>query len=277
MSCKFQLHIPEPCHEKWDEMTPAEKGRFCSSCQKVVVDFTRMSDRELAQFFRKTSGPVCGRLTDDQVARDIVVPKKRIPWVRYFLQVMIPAFLFSLKSSAQARVGSKSVKVHTAAKRTVIKEEVLESSTVGGDKLLAEVPKPVDTILSCKPPDPYGVYDMLQGRVGCIILVRDNRKAGPRMKIAAKKIEPAAGLGIFPNPAIAASTITVEWGRSEAGTLNVTLTSAAGQQVYAADRVLQKGESKFNITLPQVTPGVYILSVSNAKTGVRTSGEIIIQ
>lgn len=26
---KVNLHIPEPCHEDWDQMTPAERGHFC--------------------------------------------------------------------------------------------------------------------------------------------------------------------------------------------------------------------------------------------------------
>ena len=37
-----QYHIPEPCHEDWDAMTPEEKGRFCKVCEKSVVDLTAM-------------------------------------------------------------------------------------------------------------------------------------------------------------------------------------------------------------------------------------------
>ena len=63
MAQKIQLSIDEPCHENWDVMTEAEKGRFCNSCQKQVIDFSMMSDREIAQFFKKPStGSVCGRL-----------------------------------------------------------------------------------------------------------------------------------------------------------------------------------------------------------------------
>jgi hypothetical protein len=50
MSKKLQLQVPVPCHEDWDKMTDAEKGRFCSSCQKTVIDFSKMSDREIALF-----------------------------------------------------------------------------------------------------------------------------------------------------------------------------------------------------------------------------------
>ena len=45
---KIQLTIPEPCHESWNSITSAEKGKFCNACRKTVVDFTAMGDRELA-------------------------------------------------------------------------------------------------------------------------------------------------------------------------------------------------------------------------------------
>ena len=29
MGKKLQLQVPTPCHEDWENMTRAEKGRFC--------------------------------------------------------------------------------------------------------------------------------------------------------------------------------------------------------------------------------------------------------
>src|SRR5215208_6759999 len=105
MSKKFQLQIPTPCHENWDNMSPVEKGRFCDSCQKQVVDFSNMSDREIAVFFKKPStGSVCGRFMHDQLDRDIEIPRKRIPWVKYFLQFLLPGFLLTIKAKAQGEV-----------------------------------------------------------------------------------------------------------------------------------------------------------------------------
>lgn len=105
MSKKIQLTVPTPCHENWDKMTQVEKGKFCGSCQKQVMDFTTMSDREIAQFFKKPStGSVCGRFMNDQLDREIEIPKKRIPWLKYFFQIALPAF-FVTKISAQKTMG----------------------------------------------------------------------------------------------------------------------------------------------------------------------------
>jgi hypothetical protein len=105
MAKDFQLHIPEPCQENWNVMTPSEKGRFCGSCQKQVIDFSTMSDRQIAQFFKKpTTGSVCGRFMQDQLDRDFSIPRKRIPWFKYFLQLVLPAALFSMKAKAQGSV-----------------------------------------------------------------------------------------------------------------------------------------------------------------------------
>ena len=67
----FQLKINEPCHESWNEMTNSEKGRFCQSCEKEVIDFTHLSDRAIAQTFKKAKGNVCGRFNNLQLNRPI--------------------------------------------------------------------------------------------------------------------------------------------------------------------------------------------------------------
>lgn len=117
MSKKLQLSIPKPCHENWDAMTPVQQGKFCGSCQKQVVDFSNMSDRQVAEFFKKPStGSVCGRFMTDQLERDIAIPKKRIPWFKYFFQFALPAFLVSIKASAQKTQGK--IKITTVTKDT---------------------------------------------------------------------------------------------------------------------------------------------------------------
>src|SRR5689334_10499045 len=95
---KMNVNIASPCHENWDSMTETNKGKFCASCQKTVVDFTNMSDREIIEYFSKSKGSVCGRLTDEQLSKDLVIPTRPIPWVKYFFRITFPAFIMSLKS-----------------------------------------------------------------------------------------------------------------------------------------------------------------------------------
>lgn len=64
--------IPQPCHEKWDEMLPEAKGRFCSSCEKIVVDFSSMSDDEVKNYLLlNTHQKTCGRFLSSQVNRPL--------------------------------------------------------------------------------------------------------------------------------------------------------------------------------------------------------------
>jgi hypothetical protein len=163
MSQKIQLSIPKPCHEDWDKMSPDAQGRFCGSCQKQVVDFSTMSDRQVAQFFKKPStGSVCGRFMDDQLGRELEIPKKRVPFAKYFFQVAIPMALISQKATAQG-----SVKVTT---QTTVK--AIEKCTTSIGKLMVQSPQPQqaqpprlmgDTMI-VKPPPVVITWAWWQGR-----------------------------------------------------------------------------------------------------------------
>jgi hypothetical protein len=77
-----QIHISTPCHENWEAMNPAEKGKFCQSCQKTVYDFTDKSDKEILQAFQQNSGKMCGRFTANQLNRPLQIPHKTSFWQR---------------------------------------------------------------------------------------------------------------------------------------------------------------------------------------------------
>jgi hypothetical protein len=66
---KIKLDIPNPCNENWDKMTPREQGRFCSQCSKHVVDFTKVSDKELLHYLTLAKGETCGRFNPEQLDR----------------------------------------------------------------------------------------------------------------------------------------------------------------------------------------------------------------
>ncbi len=65
----MKISINEPCHENWDNMKPNDKGAFCLSCQKNVVDFTAKSVEQIKDFFNELpqSNNVCGRFKEKQL------------------------------------------------------------------------------------------------------------------------------------------------------------------------------------------------------------------
>jgi len=126
MPKQFRLKIADPCHEDWDKMTASDKGKFCGSCQKQVIDFTRMTDTQLAAYFKKPSkGSLCGRFLGDQLDRKITVPRKEIPWIKYFFQFTIPLFLASCTGN---RTKGK-VAVETGQKKSTSDKTVCTATT----------------------------------------------------------------------------------------------------------------------------------------------------
>lgn len=68
----MQLHIPQPCQENWQAMTPAGQGKFCGSCQKTVIDFSLMSDEEVKNYLLEHRNEhTCGRFRTSQVGRPL--------------------------------------------------------------------------------------------------------------------------------------------------------------------------------------------------------------
>lgn len=170
MAKKIQLNIAEPCHENWDAMMPDAKGKFCSSCQKQVVDFSSMSDRQIAEFFKKPStGSVCGRFMSDQLDRPIDIPKKRIPWFKYFFQIALPAFVLSLKASANKTQGQ--VRVKTEQTDTTRKPDIHIRMGLVAKPILKEKPQNDTVVVPVKDPELF-----IKGEIDVVRPVKDTLK-----------------------------------------------------------------------------------------------------
>lgn len=98
----LSVHIPTPCHENWDAMTPAQQGRFCQSCAKTVVDFSLMTDSEVLNYFGKATGNTCGRFANDQLQRPLqpVKQDKRKGW---WIAAMMPLLMMFERAGAQKK------------------------------------------------------------------------------------------------------------------------------------------------------------------------------
>ncbi len=55
------LRIAAPCTLDWKKMTPAEGGRFCGECKKVVRDLSKLTRAEARKLVVERSGDLCVR------------------------------------------------------------------------------------------------------------------------------------------------------------------------------------------------------------------------
>lgn len=65
------LQIKEPCKADWQNMTPLAGGRHCAQCNKVVKDFTQMSDTQVYDFVSQNRD-TCGRFKQQQLNRTLL-------------------------------------------------------------------------------------------------------------------------------------------------------------------------------------------------------------
>ncbi|WP_129020459.1 carboxypeptidase-like regulatory domain-containing protein [Edaphocola flava] len=61
-------------------MLPEEKGKFCLSCQKSVIDFSSMSDAQIVRVLEQSSGAICGRMRASQQQRDLKMITPNSNW-----------------------------------------------------------------------------------------------------------------------------------------------------------------------------------------------------
>jgi hypothetical protein len=101
MKPQLKLSIQEPCLTNWEAMhaVDAEK-KFCTSCNKVVTDFTNMPDEELIRFMLKNKN-VCGKLTTDQLDKMFDLNSKKESRFKLSQWFLLPSFLLSIPGFAQ--------------------------------------------------------------------------------------------------------------------------------------------------------------------------------
>jgi len=96
----MKIHLSKPCHEDWNAMTYSEvseeHGRFCGVCAKVVVDFTKMNDDEIVEYFQQHQRQnTCGHYRNDQLVEkqriniDLAKLPKNIP----FRSLLVACFI----------------------------------------------------------------------------------------------------------------------------------------------------------------------------------------
>ncbi len=129
-----KLEVQSPCHQNWNDMTATEQGRFCLSCQKEVIDFSSMTDKEILQYISTASGSTCGKFGSDQLNRDITAPAApRKIWWKYWMSVAASLILIAAKSNAQVKAPKGDIVATPLVNDTSAVEIVVGLSVITDD------------------------------------------------------------------------------------------------------------------------------------------------
>jgi len=64
---KIHIQIDKPCSENFKTFKKTVEGGFCNSCKKNVIDFTKMKDQEIIEYFSIKKSKTCGLFLDSQL------------------------------------------------------------------------------------------------------------------------------------------------------------------------------------------------------------------
>ncbi|MGJ8684556.1 MAG: hypothetical protein ACSHWW_08030 [Nonlabens sp.] len=98
-----KIEFTHKCSENWDGMKPHAQGKFCSQCDKSVVDFTDKTAQEISNLMSKHKNNLCARMTSEQLKMIYPEPQSptfKLPYSKIASTVMIAASI-GISSTAQ--------------------------------------------------------------------------------------------------------------------------------------------------------------------------------
>ncbi len=162
----IQINIPEPCHKKFNELIPAQGGNFCDSCEKIVMDFTNMTDNEIAQIFLKNKGKICGQFRKDQLGRKINLTSPPINSYR--------GKAASLLLSGVLTAGLANAQSNTNSPQTIENQQIIIPKKIESKNKKDKIP----TRNSSQTLKILVTDDRNEALIGASILLKDNPSIG---------------------------------------------------------------------------------------------------
>jgi hypothetical protein len=135
-----QIQIPKPCSQNPRNFYPTGKGGFCQSCQKEVVDFRKMSHKEVLNFIGKNPHSTCGVFLKKQVETVTVKNenKKLGPlWILSFmglLGITTPSYSQTLNTPIQeqtTQTASSNTSKHTSQAGRIVRGKIFSAEDKG--------------------------------------------------------------------------------------------------------------------------------------------------
>jgi hypothetical protein len=119
MNQEINIAIKKPCSENFNAFKFTHRGGYCASCKTEVIDFTRMTEQEIQNYFKIQKKNTCGYFLESQLKTySNVNNDKRRQNFHPFGVGMLSFSLLSLISfnSSFAQKNSNKIESHTLQK-----------------------------------------------------------------------------------------------------------------------------------------------------------------
>jgi hypothetical protein len=268
-----QIQIPQPCHENWHNMTPDEQGRFCGSCQKTVVDFSAMSDKELLDYITNVSGyTACGRFSNDQLNRTIITAenRRRFSWA-YVWNILLATFMIT-EANAQVCPPKRKALVPSIIKRpdtlnAAISTIGYKAETFNVDNRRITETKPVD------------ISTALVGRVGGYSVVRKTplKERVSRVVNSCIPVSLKKDVVVYPNPVARGNVVKIKLALPK-GDYELEVLSTNGQVMLVKSLSIQTKEQQVDLpTEENWSAGAYWVRISSNTTTKVFQSKLLLQ
>lgn len=104
MSNQKKVSILKPCKLNFKNFKKTEAGGFCDSCNKEVIDFTKMNPDKIASHLNDNTRGICGRMTKYQLEQSYRAKEdyQKINYHSHLMALSLSFFLISPISSVKA-------------------------------------------------------------------------------------------------------------------------------------------------------------------------------
>ncbi|WP_024479325.1 carboxypeptidase-like regulatory domain-containing protein [Cellulophaga baltica] len=133
MKNSISVSVKKPCSEKFSTFRTTDKGGFCGSCEKEVIDFTTMSKSEILNYLCTATNSTCGRFKTSQL-NDLQMANSNVSSFN-FLTKSIGAMSFSLLSlCAISSVNAQDEALSTSAQTELVSNPEATTNTTQTNK-----------------------------------------------------------------------------------------------------------------------------------------------
>jgi hypothetical protein len=295
----FVVRVPEPCHEDWNKMKPEEKGRFCNSCSKTVVDFSNKTDTEIKNILEENpKGHMCGHFKKSQLDRplnyklDLANLPRNISTTKVFaiaLFLVFGSILFSCTDEKDKKLNVVGI-IEPSPTEAVsyipdAVDGLIEANTVEGEIVTREsfvkggigyerneVIK--DSTIAQEVIVETEKYEVMTMGLMAIEIVNPDTTVTPtdstdlknsKAQIGDNVISKRTDLSVYPNPST--GDFTIKYDVAKRADIKIDIYDLKGDMVKGVVDQPSQYEGKYQIpvNLQEMPAGIYIVNLTNGE------------